>query len=144
MQQYNKENPHGKKQILVVNSDHDLPLMWIFCTGNTKPSLLVNILTRLDRVALENRWVVTASFALWSYNTRTKRHFTSKWKIYLMASRCHSYFIRICMWKFLSSFFFVCVCIHYLAVIFVEAQHLSWSSSKNSKWIGEELRSVLC
>lgn len=28
--------------------------------------------------------------------------------------------------------------IHYLAIIFVEAQHLSWRSSKNSKWIGEK------
>lgn len=56
-----------------------------------------------------------------------------------MASRCHSCFTRICVWKFLpsSSFFvfFLFWYIHYLAVIFVEAQHLSWRSSKNSKWI---------
>lgn len=40
--------------------------------------------------------------------------------------------------KIFAFFFFFFWYIHYLAIIFVEAQHLSWRSSKNSKWIGEK------
>ena len=86
---------HMERSTLLWLTVTDLSLLWILAVGI--PNLL-HLLTfhlkqgkhrsKLHRVAVKCGWVLTASLALWFCNRKIRNHFSSKWDVYLMASRC--------------------------------------------------------